>query len=108
MKDLNIRTLIKTTERKFGVNLSSSSRARKEVYLRAILINTIYKKTHYSLGKIGSYFNRNHATIIHALKVYELNKHYEDFKSLESQINQYQFKNLGVCSPCEINYFSLK
>ena len=24
MKDLNIRTLIKTTERKFGVNLSSS------------------------------------------------------------------------------------
>ena len=108
MKDLNIKILIKTTERKFDIDLKSDLRDRKSVYLRAILINTIYKKSNYSLKKIGSYFNRNHSTIIHALKVYELNKHYEDFKSLESQINQYQFKNLGVCPPCQINYFSLK
>jgi len=108
MKDLNIRTLIKTTERKFDIDLKSDLRDRKSVYLRAILINTIHKKSNYSLKKIGSYFNRNHSTIIHALKVYELNKNYEDFKALENQINQYKFRDLGVCNPCVINYFSLR
>jgi hypothetical protein len=60
------------------------------------------------LGKIGSYFNRHHSSIIHALKVYELNKQYEDFKALENQINKYQFKDLSNCNPCTINYLSLR
>jgi chromosomal replication initiation ATPase DnaA len=108
MKESSIKTLIKTTEIKFDVNLRSNSRKRKDVYLRAILINTIYKKSNYSLGKIGSYFNRHHSSIIHALKVYELNKQYDDFKALENQINKYQFKDLSNCNPCTINYFSLR
>jgi len=103
MREIDIQLLIKKVNRQFDVDLTSKSRKRKEVYLRAILIKIIYKRTNYSLEKIGSFFNRDHATIIHALNLYDIVCGYSDFIELKSKITDNTTRDWVFCSPCIID-----
>jgi len=107
MSEIDIELLIKKTERQFDVDLKSKSRKRKEVYLRAILIKMIYKRTNFSLERIGSFFNRDHATVIHALKLYDIVCGYSDFIELKSQITEHKTRDWVFCAPCIIDYRNL-
>jgi len=100
MSNIEIELLIKETNRKFNVDLLSNCRKRINVFLRAIIINKIYKSTNKTLVEIGACFNRNHATIIHAFKVYELNKDYDDFKELLRKMNSINLEQSQFCKPC--------
>jgi len=107
MREIDIKLLIKKVNLQFEVDLTSKSRKRKEVYLRAILIKIIYKRTNYSLEKIGSFFNRDHATVIHALKLYDIVCGYSDFIELKSQITDNTTRDWVFCAPCIIDYRNL-
>ncbi len=62
--------------------LNTSSRIREQVYKRAVISK--FLQTHgWTLSRIGRMFNRDHATIINALKVYDQCNSYDDFKLLE-------------------------
>lgn len=103
MRNIDIELLIKQTERQFEVDLKSKSRKRKEVYLRAILMKIIYKRTNLSLEKIGAFFNRDHATVIHNINLYDIVCNYPDFMELKSQISVYKKLESSFCAPCIID-----
>lgn len=68
--------------------LDKVSRDRYLVYNRcymfAYLRNT-YNKTYQSIGRL---FNRDHATVIHGLKIYDLFKDDKYFRSITEEIEQ--------------------
>jgi len=100
MKDIEIEMLIKETNKSFKVNLKDANKNQLNVFLRAILIKKIYSSTHITLRALGSYFNRNHATVIHALKLYENNIKYKDFQELQIKINSIRKKDIKFCNTC--------
>jgi len=104
MRNIYIELLIKRTERQFDVSLSSKSRKRKEVYLRDILMKLIYQKSRLSLEKIGAFFNRDHATVIHNINLYDNLCKYPDFIELKSKISVFKKIESTFCAPCIINY----
>ena len=62
--------------------LNTPSRHREHVYRRAILM-TFLRERGLSLNQIGRMFNRDHATVLHGIKIYEAQKSYEDFQVME-------------------------
>jgi hypothetical protein len=62
--------------------LNTPSRHREHVYKRAILM-TFLRDRGLRLTEIGRMFNRDHATVLHGVKIYEAQKNYEDFQAME-------------------------
>jgi hypothetical protein len=62
--------------------LNTPSRHREHVYKRAILM-TFLRDRGLRLTEIGRMFNRDHATVLHGVKIYEAQKSYEDFQAME-------------------------
>ena len=52
-----------------GLDITQNTRKREVVEARQAAMVIIKKSTHLSLGKIGSLFGRDHATVLHATKV---------------------------------------
>ena len=61
-------------------DLNSTVRERKLVHIRAYLYHILKRDTLLTLQEIGDIFNRNHATIINGLKIYDLYGKHQDFK----------------------------
>lgn len=76
--------------------LTSSSRKRELTYKRCYLYQVL-KNEGLSLTEIGKMFNRNHATIINGIKIYELFKEDEYFNAVtkEEQTMFPLFKNVA-------------
>lgn len=60
--------------------LQSKSRKREIVYKRYYLMNLLYSTSGMSLSSIGEMFNRDHSTVIHAIR-----EHKRWFKKLDTE-----------------------
>ena len=81
--------------------LAQNSRKRKKVYMRNYMfayLRFTYKK---SLESIAAEFNRNHATVIHGIIMYQLFKDDKYFKEL-TQEAQEEFP-MGICRTKNVN-----
>lgn len=79
--------IIRAINELFEINIKSTSRHKEAVYARFIYFKLCKElEIPYSLAKIGYYVNRNHATVIHGLKQYEILLNYEDFKEMDKKI----------------------
>lgn len=58
--------------------LNSNSRKREKVYKRYYLIGVLYSMNCMTLREIGEAFNRDHATVIHAIKQHNKWWHMKD------------------------------
>jgi len=70
-KDVNTLAKIKDfIHNKFGVDLleNSNSRKRRLVELRTLFFALAKDKTELTLSNIGTYLNKDHATVLHSLK----------------------------------------
>lgn len=96
--------IIKTIRADLKVDLCSKKRERELVYMRYVCYSLIRKRFPVlSLTVIGDLFNRNHATVIHGLEMYESLKNYDDFAQIERKVMEtvkYYPKNSNVlCNP---------
>jgi hypothetical protein len=80
---LKIEKIMELIERD---DLASKDRYRDLIYKRSFLY-AVLKENGWHLSKIGKLFNRNHATVINALKVYE--QFYKHDKLYDSTIKHY-------------------
>jgi tRNA splicing ligase len=65
--------------------LDTRSRKRESVYMRMAIARFLRDKQ-FTLTEIGSYLNRDHASIFHYLEKYEYCKGYKDFQILEDRL----------------------
>ena len=77
--------LIKLISDTLEVDLMKETRVREYVYARFIYAKIMRDKK-FSLTYIGNTINKDHATIIHALKQFELLKNYDDFKKMYDKV----------------------
>ena len=72
--------------------LATRSRKREKIYYRCVLYYYLRNHLkHYSLARISSFFGRDHATALNAIKLFKtLNEHlemYPDFKQIIDDVN---------------------
>lgn len=67
MKQIDLKKVVYICERN---GLIKKSRKREKVYARAAAFNFIRKNTKLSLSSIGDLLNKDHATVLHSLKLY--------------------------------------
>lgn len=77
MKYINLKALTDLIDRH---QLRTNSRDRDGVWKRSAT-SFFLRENGFSLEMIGTLLNRNHATVIHALKTYNNNINYRDFYS---------------------------
>lgn len=75
MREIDIDSLKQVIE---FHGLNSKTRKRNLVYKRSFLCR-ILRDMNFTFSFIGSLINKDHATVIHALKVYDENINYVDF-----------------------------
>ena len=75
MREIDIDSLKQVIE---FHGLSSKTRKRNLVYKRSFLCRTL-RDMNFTFSFIGSLINKDHTTVIHALKVYDENINYIDF-----------------------------
>jgi sarcosine oxidase delta subunit len=80
---LKIEKIMELIERD---DLASKDRYRDMIYKRSFLYGML-KENGWHLAKIGKLFNRSHATVINALKIYE--QFYKHDKLYDSTIKHY-------------------
>ena len=80
--------LIKVINKALKLDITSKSRKREIVYARFIFYNKLRhsKENYYSFKNIADYLNKDHATIIHGLKQYDILKEYDDFKDIINKV----------------------
>jgi hypothetical protein len=84
--ELDFESVVKLIEE---MDLKSKCRLRERVYGRFILYKYL-RNYNLSLDRIGKFFNRDHSTVLHGLKQYELLSEYrykhEDFDIVKNYI----------------------
>ena len=80
--------LIQAINRALKIDIKSKSRKRDIVYARFIFYNKLRnsKDRYYSFQNIGDFLGKDHATIIHGLKQYDILKEYDDFKEIINKV----------------------
>jgi hypothetical protein len=108
IENTDLEELKKITEIKFNIkDLFRNTRKREYVYARAVFFSLARKVTFRSYEDIANFANRNHATVIHSVKLYnysvapfksdkfcnryitaheEIIKSYSDFKNEEEDL----------------------
>ncbi len=66
-----LESLKNEIEFKTGIDLSSKSRRRDNVYARSLYFKICKKVTRHSLASIGRSVNRDHATVLHGVRVFD-------------------------------------
>ena len=88
--------------------LKAKNRKRVNTYKRYYIFNYLKETYKMNLTQIGEEFNRDHATIIHGLKNYEIFKDDDYFKSIvrdleiEFEVGVLPTQNLSTCVMFEI------
>jgi chromosomal replication initiation ATPase DnaA len=93
------------------INIKKNSRIRKYVYGRAIYFKLCKEFTHASLAEIGESVNREHATVIHGLEVFNMIALYND--TIMSSYNRIrnallQEGNQALKRYSEVHYWRIK
>ena len=80
---MEIDRIKKIVEVELGIDLSNKCRDRRSVYARSVYFTLCKDHTIVSLARIGSIVNRDHATVIHGLKVFKQLKLYNERNYLD-------------------------
>jgi hypothetical protein len=102
MQEYEIHSLIKKIEEETGIDVRVKTNKREIFYSRIVFFKIIRKANpRITLTKMGSYVGKEHSSVIHSLKTYEMVKRYPDFKEIESAIMSIklykQSKNMIYC-----------
>ena len=62
--------------------LRGNNRKREIVYKRCVVMSFMRKKG-YTLHKIGEWFGKDHATVIHSINMSDIYAQYDDFRTTE-------------------------
>lgn len=82
-----VKDVLKLIEKHYGCDLSSKSRKTQIVYLRYVfIVKMLGMFPNIGVVRLGDLLDRDHATIIHARKTYELLISYKDFNSIDRTI----------------------
>jgi len=84
MKDLNTIKNIVISET--GVDITSKKRDHQTVIHRWLYFKLASETTNHSLNKIGSVVNKDHATVIHGLKQFNIETRWD--KDLQAKYDQ--------------------
>jgi chromosomal replication initiation ATPase DnaA len=97
--------IINTINNILEVDIRSKTRKREVVYSRFIYYHLMrYKlKKNYSLTEIGSFLKKDHSSVLHGLKQFDLLINYDDFKykyqKVILKLNENTLNEIKVC-PC--------
>tara|TARA_R100000734_G_C3309398_1_gene100069 strand:+ start:348 stop:737 length:390 start_codon:yes stop_codon:yes gene_type:complete len=69
---VNLSKIKQLVEEKFDSKLNRKSRKRPYVYQRAVYFKICKEKVRCSLEKIGQTVNKDHATVLHGIKIFDL------------------------------------
>ena len=72
-----IQQIIQDVSDETGIDLYEKTRQRENVYARSVAFKLARDLTLLPLQKIGKALNKNHATVLHALKNFEIIAMYE-------------------------------
>ena len=72
-----INQIIKDVQDETGIDLLENTRQRENVYARNVVFKLARELTLLSLSKIGKALNKDHATVIHGIKQFEVIRMYE-------------------------------
>lgn len=67
-------------------DLANKTRKREVVYKRHYMMKYLKETSDFTLTKIGKLFNKDHSTVIHALKQYDALKDYSDFREIIEEL----------------------
>lgn len=98
--------IIKIIDYTFDSKLNDNTRKRELVENRMIFAKIVYDMHKLSLMRIGSYINKNHATIIHYLKQHENLMDFDIFykmkyKKILALVNDYKSNKIESLQPCK-------
>tara|TARA_R100000541_G_scaffold39136_1_gene46972 strand:- start:5296 stop:5625 length:330 start_codon:yes stop_codon:yes gene_type:complete len=98
--------IIKTINETLEVDIRSKTRRREVVYSRFIFYHLMRNKLHrsYSLATIGAFLKKDHATVLHGLKQFDLLINYDDFKiqyqKVILKLNENTLNEVKICPCC--------
>ena len=88
-------------------DILNQSRLRQHVWKRSAFAYFL-RKHGYTFARIGQMLEKDHATIIHALKIYDNNKRYADFKAcvmpIESDLQDCAFESMPIIKDVNTKY----
>ena len=70
-ENTKLKVIIDEVIKKFNTDITQKNRSRELVYGRAIYYKLCKNLTSHSLTEIGSLISKDHATVLHGLKVFE-------------------------------------
>lgn len=92
MNTLTIDKIKQVVEQETGYDLTDQRRIREQVYTRAVYFTLCRNNTLASFQAIGNSVNKNHATVLHGVRLYEdtlerFDKTYSElYKRLQNKI----------------------
>tara|TARA_R100000734_G_C3267496_1_gene64362 strand:+ start:173 stop:586 length:414 start_codon:yes stop_codon:yes gene_type:complete len=78
MNKITLQGIKGMVSRKLQIGIGTSIRQRNYVYGRAIYFKLAKEFTHHTFKDIGQVVKRDHASVIHGLKVFEVIERYND------------------------------
>lgn len=66
-----LQTILNNVQTELGFTINHNSRERKHVYARSLYFKAARQLTDYSFKQIGKIINKNHATVIHGIAIYD-------------------------------------
>ena len=88
-----VRKIIANVNHFYGVNCLDNTRKRDIVVPRQIAMYYAVRETNLTLTSVGLFFNKDHATVIHAMKCVENTLSYnKEFKQQKRELDKEMFK----------------
>ncbi len=91
--------IIRNINKSLNIDILETTRKREVVEGRVIFAKLMHLQNRHSLSKIGSFVNKDHATIIHYLKVHD---------NLFSTDKNYQKTFKLISETCKLTFFASK
>lgn len=103
---ISLADIKRFVEKEFKITISRNTRKREYVYARAIYFKLCKEFSHQTLSKIGASVNRDHASVLHGLFVFDVMVLHKDsilnsyskirnrlFKETEDDLKKYNSEN---------------
>lgn len=75
--NIELKTIKNYVEKNLNIHLNTKSRTREEAYARSLYYKIAREYTFFPLDKIGKVVGRDHATVLHGLKLFEEANEYD-------------------------------
>ena len=78
MNKITLQGILAMVTRRSELNLTKSSRMKEYVYARAVYFKLSREFTNFSFKEIGNLVDKDHASVMHGMKVFEMLKFHKD------------------------------